>query len=97
MERHERYIQELQKELGQSYPALTELVVQCLHTAPDRRPPSEDVLRRVQGIKADVDEVQGGSMAKHLNIANVLVTKDIKINEKKLQDMQVVLFIFKHL
>ncbi len=74
--------------LGQSHPAIVDLVLQCLHRAPDRRPSTKALLRQLQDIKVK-DREHGDFIDKHLNIAKIFLTKQQKVNEKQLQDMTV--------
>ena len=45
----------LESVISPFHPALVELVKQCLHNAPEDRPSTEEVLARLQGLRAEVE------------------------------------------
>ena len=54
--RRQPYMTTLETQVAQSHPVLLELVRQCLHNAPERRPSSVEVLDRLQQVKVVVKE-----------------------------------------
>ena len=77
----------LEATCGRSCPTLVELVRQCLHNTPERRPSSKDLLSRLCAVRREVEVAFGGN--KQLNIANVIVVKEMKIKDKRIQELQV--------
>ena len=60
---------------------------QCLHNTPERRPSSKDLLSRLRAVRREVEVAFGGN--KQLNIANVIIVKEMKIKDKRIQELQV--------
>ena len=79
---------------GRSYSILVELVRQCLHNTPERRPSSKDLLSRLRAVRREVEVAFGGN--KQLNIANVIIVKEMKMKDKRIQELQVNMIIFKN-
>ena len=77
----------LEATCGQSCPNLVELVRQCLYNTPERRPSSKDLLSRLHAVRREVDVAIGCN--KLLNIANVIIVKEMKMKDKRIQDLQV--------
>ena len=77
----------LEATCGRSCPTLVELVRQCLHHTPERRPSSKDLLSRLRALRREVEVAFGGN--KQLDIANVIIVKEMKIKDKKIQVLQV--------
>ena len=77
----------LEATCGRSCPILVELVRQCLHNTPERRPSSKDLLNRLRAVRREMEVAFGGN--KQLNIANVIIVKEMKIKDKRIQDLQV--------
>ena len=77
----------LEATCGRSCPTLVELVRQCLHNTPERRPSSKDLLSRLRAVRMEVEVAFGGN--KQLNIANVIIVKEMKIKDKRIQELQV--------
>ena len=78
----------MEKKFGQEHPALVQLVKQCLHNAPERRPTIEEVLDSLQRIKTEVEGVYGGSLMK-LEIAKVLLEREMKRSTEELTQVEV--------
>ena len=86
MERRERYIAILESEhLRSSCPALVELVKQCLHNAPQQRPSTEEVLARLQGLRAEVEGEYGGPV--RLDMVRVRLAKEGKRKDRRLEEL----------
>lgn len=88
VKRREIYMKKLEFQFHDSYPALVQLVSQCLDNDPQMRSSSEDLLERLYAVKVVVDKMYG-KMGKELNISNVLVMKEMKIQAKKIEELQV--------
>ena len=89
VERRSVYMEKLEVQLGQSYPGAVQLVRRCLDNAPDQRPSSGEVLSNVSGVKIEVDRVYGGGVLKQLDIGKVLVAKEMKRMQRKMEELQV--------
>ena len=87
VERRGEYMEILEGDFGYRHPALVQLVRQCLHNAPERRPTTNDVLGRLQRLKVEVEGVYGGSLVK-LDIGRVLLAKEIKKKDKKIEELR---------
>ena len=77
----------LEATCGRICPTLVELVRQCLHNTAKRRPSSKDLLSRLRVVRREVEVAFGGN--KQLNIANVIIVKEMKIKDKRIQELQV--------
>ena len=77
----------LEATCGRSYPILAELVRRCLHNTPERRPSSKDLLSRLHAVRKEVEIAFGSN--KQLNIVNVIIVKEMKIKDKRIQELQV--------
>ena len=82
------YMEQLEAQVGRSHPALVDLVKQCLHNAPERRPSTEEVLSRVRDVKLEVEGAHG-NITRQLNITNILVLKELKQKDRTILEMQV--------
>ena len=89
VERRSVYMEKLEVQLGQSYPGVVQLVRLCLDNAPDQRPSSGEVLSNVRGVKKEVDRVYGGGVLKQLDIGKVLVAKEIKRMQHRIEELEV--------
>ena len=58
LERRRDYIQPLRRQLGEQHP-LVQLVQQCLHNNPARRPSAEELLQRLETMRAQIDRSYG--------------------------------------
>ena len=77
----------LEATCGRSCPILVDLVRQCLHNTPERRPSSKDLLSRLHAVRREVEVAFGGN--KQLNIANIIIFKEMKMKDIRIQDLQV--------
>ena len=87
VERRSVYMEKLEAQLGQSYPGVVQLVRHCLDNTPDQRPSSGEVLSNVSEVKMEVDRVYG--VLRQLDIGKVLVAKDIKRMQQRIEEIQV--------
>ena len=58
VERRKEYIQPLHRQLGEEHP-LVQLVHQCLHNTPARRPSAEELLEQLETVKAQIEGSYG--------------------------------------
>ena len=58
LERRRDYIQPLHRQLGEQHP-LVQTVQQCLHNNPARRPSAEELLQRLETMRAQIDRSYG--------------------------------------
>ena len=89
VKRREIYMKKLEVQFSESHPVLVQLVSQCLHNNPHTRPSSEELLGRLHAVKTEVEKMYGGNMGRLLNISNVLLVKEMKINDKRIDELQV--------
>ena len=81
--RRQVYIDQLETQLGRSQQALIDLVKQCLHNTPGRRPSSEELLGGVHAIREEVEGLYGGKAARIFDVGKMMVAKEAKMKEKK--------------
>ena len=81
--RRHLYMEQLETQLSRSQQALIDLVKQCLHNTPGRRPSSEELLGGVHAIREEVEELYGGKAAKLFDVGKVLLAKEIKMKERR--------------
>ena len=86
LERRGDYIQSLEARYGSTHPNLVLLVKQCLHNAPNRRPSTEQLLTRLQGMRAAVEGEYGGGAVK-VDLARVKLTKEVKEKDRRIQQL----------
>ena len=89
VERRSVYMEKLKAQLGQYYPEVVQLVRHCLDNAPDQRPSSGEVLSNVSEVKMEVDRAYGGGVMNQLDIGKVLVAKEMKRMQQKIEEIQV--------
>ena len=89
VKRREVYMKKLEVQFSESHPVLVQLVSQCLHNNPHTRPSSEQLLGRLCAVKTEVEKMYGGNMGRQLIISNVLLVKEMKMNNKRIEELQV--------
>ena len=89
VKRREVYMKKLEVQFSESHPVLVQLVSQCLHNNPHTRPSSEQLLGRLCAVKTEVEKMYGGNMGRQLNISNVLLVQEMKMNNKRIEELQV--------
>ena len=89
MKRREVYMKKLEVQFSMSHPVLVQLVSQCLNNNPHTRPSSEELLGRLRAVKTAVEKMYGGSMWRQLNIYNVLLVKEMKTKDSRIEELQV--------
>ena len=84
MERRKEYIDILEAEIGQAHPTLVLLIKQCLHNAPHRRPATEELLTRLQGIKVEVEGMYQSSLLAKVEVMRARLESQVakKVNQK---------------
>ena len=95
MERRGQYIELLEEKFGREHPALVQLVKQCLHNAHDQRPSTDEVLGSLQRMKVEVEKVYGGSLVK-LDIGKVLLAKEMKMKDKRIEELTAKVEVTRH-
>ena len=89
VKRREVYMKKLEVQFSESHPVLVQLVSQCLHNNPHTRPSSEQLLGRLRAVKSAAEKLYGGNVWRHVNISNVLLVKEMKSNDKRIEELQV--------
>ena len=72
--------------IGHAYPALVELVKQCLHNAPQQRPTTDELLARLQRMREEVEGEYGGVVVK-LDMSKMRLMKDLKNKDRRLDEL----------
>ena len=89
VKRREVYMKKLETQFSESHPVLVQLVSQCLHNNPHTRPSSEELLGRLRAVKTAVEKMYGGNVGRQLNISNVLLVKEMKMKDNRIEELQV--------
>jgi len=63
VERRRDYIQTLHGQLGEQHP-LVQVVHQCLHNTPSRRPSAAELLPRLEAVRAEIERPYGTQLKK---------------------------------
>ena len=89
VERRRNYIQPLHGQLGEEHP-LVQLVHQCLHNTPARRPSAEELLQLLEGMRAQIEGPYGQLVNVNLDMKKVRVLreKDTEIGRLQQQVQQ---------
>ena len=68
------------------HPVLVQLVKQCLTNDPQQRPNTDELLTRLQRMKEEVEGEYGG-MPIRLDMVRVRLVKEVKINERRIEEL----------
>ena len=94
VERRRDYIQPLHGQLGEEH-SLVQLVHQCLHNAPARRPSAEELLQQLEAMRAQIEGGPYGQLVKvdmeKLRMVRALREKDTEIEhlQQQMQQLEV--------
>ena len=86
VERRSNYIQLLHGQLGEQYP-LVQLVHQCLRNAPARRPSAEELLQRLEAVRAEIEGPYGSQLVK-VDVVKVGMVKALKEKDAEIERLQ---------
>ena len=86
VERRFDYIQLLHGQLGEQHP-LVQLVHQCLHNAPARRPSAEELLQRVEAVRTQI-EGPYGSQLMNVDVVKVGMVMLLKEKDAEIEHLQ---------
>ena len=81
-----KYIDLLEAKVNSDHPALVELVKECLHNAPNRRPTTDDLLARLQRMREEVEGEYGGGAVK-VDLSKMRLFKEIKMKNRRLEEL----------
>ena len=87
VERRREYIQPLHGQLGEEHP-LVQLVHQCLHNTPARRPSAEELLQQLEAVRAQIDGPYGQIVKVDMEKVRALREKDTEIRQLQQQMQQ---------
>ena len=76
VQRREEYIDQLHTQLGGAEHSLAQMVKQCLHNSPSRRPSAEEVLGQLEGMRT------------HEHLSKLEVLRVVEEKEREKQDLQ---------
>ena len=82
-----KYIDLLEAKINSDHPALVQLIKECLRNAPDRRPTTDNLLARLQGMREEVEGKYGGPVK--LDMVRVKLAMELKIKDMQLTQKQV--------
>ena len=86
VERRGVYIEKLEQ-LSANHPALVELVKQCLHNVPHERPSTEQLLTRLQRMRAVVEGEHAGSQLIRLDMVRLRLSKEVKEKDRRIEEL----------
>ena len=87
-ERRRPYIDLLEGVLGRGVDhPLYQLLRECLHNAPQRRPPTDRLLITLDGMKTELEGPYGGLL--QLDIARVQATRELKRKDRRIEQLEV--------
>ena len=89
VERRGEYIKTLEGRFSYSHPTMVQLVKQCLHNAPELRPATNEVLTCLQCLKVEVEGVYNRHFIK-LDVGKVLLAKEMKMKDKRIEELSAV-------
>ena len=69
------------------HPALVELVKQCLHNDPQKRPSTEELLTRLQGMRAEVEGRYGYNQPIRLDMVRLRLTKELQEKDRRMEEL----------
>ena len=87
VERRRDYIQTLCRQLGEQHP-LVQVVHQCLHNIPSRRPSTEELLPRLEDMRSEI-EGPYGSHLKKVDVVKVGMLKALTEIGEQMQQLEV--------
>jgi len=91
VERRREYIQLLHEQLPEQHP-LVQLVHQCLHNTPTRRPSAEELLQQLEAVRAQIEGGPYGQLVsvnmEKLRMVRTLREKDTEIGQLQQQMQQ---------
>ena len=79
------YIELLEGKISSDHPALVELVKQCLHNDPCKRPSTEKLLTQLQGMRVEVEGEYGYSVK--LDMARLKLAKEMKEKDRRMEKL----------
>ena len=82
VERRGEYIQILHQQLGDQHP-LVQLVKQCFHNTPSRRPSTRELLQRLENMRAQIEDPY--EHLTKLEAMRMLREKDAALREKDME------------
>ena len=81
VERRGEYIQLLHQQLGDQHP-LVQLVKHCLHNIPSRRPSTQELLQRLENMRAQIEDP-------YEHLTKLEAMKMLREKDMEIQDLQV--------
>ena len=91
VERRREYIQQLHEQLPERHP-LVQLVHQCLHNNPTRRPSAEELLQQLEAVRAQIEGGPYGQLVsvnmEKLKMVRTVREKDTEIGQLQQQMQQ---------
>ena len=90
VERRRDYIQSLYRQLGEEH-CLVQLVHQCLHNTPARRPSAEELLQQLEAVRAQIEGHYGQLVKVDMEKVRLLREKDTEIRrlQQQMQQLEV--------
>ena len=87
LERRGEYIEILEHQVGTGYPALVQLVKECLHNAPAKRPTTDDVLDRLQRMREQIKGKYGSCLVK-IDFSTLRLAKEMEMKDDTIARMR---------
>lgn len=85
LERRGKYIDSLESQIGSTHPDLVQLVKKCLHSLPNQRPSTEELLTRLQEMRVGMEGRYGGPIK--LDLVRLRLTKELEIQNERVKEL----------
>ena len=87
LERRSDYVQPLHEQLGEQHP-LVQMVHQCLHNNPARRPTAEELLQRLEAMRVRIEKSYGSYHFKVQSAMLSVVETEMGEKDREIQHLQ---------
>ena len=77
----------MEAEFRRLYPALVQLIKQCLLNAPDKRPSTDELLTRLQRMRSEMEGAQGGSPMNVDIMVRVRMAKELNMKDRQIEEL----------
>ena len=89
VQRRGKYFEKLHSQIGSQFPDFVQLITQCLHNAPNRRPDAENLLLWLRRIRKEVDGQSGFSRIKSDNVLErIKLSHELMEKEEMIKELE---------
>lgn len=89
VERRKNYMDNLEELFGRTHGDLFQIVKECLSNSPKKRPDSNILLARLEAVKREVDDEQGGPAVRQLDVEKTLMQLQLQTMGKEIEALKV--------